>query len=274
MALAPGGSHTFETGDDEVLVLPLAGSCVVSCGGVDHVLEGRTGVFDAPSDFSYVPPGSTVQVASRAGGRFAVPGARAHPGLPFRYQPVEQVPVEVRGAGNCSRRIVNYCMPATFEAERLMSCEVVTPAGNWSSYPPHKHDEENADETQLEEIYYFELAQGPEGEDGFAFQRVYGTGGRPIDLLAEVRHGDLVLIPHGYHGPSMAAPGYDLYYLNVMAGPGERAWLATDDPAHAWVRATWPDQPVDPRLARFGPPRQQDRGPGSGAGDDLHRGAV
>ena len=119
----------------------------------------------------------------------------------------------------------------------------------------------------MKRFYYFELARGPEGEDGFAFQRVYGTGGRPIDLLAEVRHGDVVLIPHGYHGPSMAAPGYDLYYLNVMGGPGERAWLATDDPAHAWVRATWPGQPADPRLARFGPPRRDDRAP-SHRGDD------
>ena len=273
LTLAPGGSHAFETGDEEVLVLPLAGSCVVSCAGVDHALEGRTGVFDGPTDFSYVPPGSAVQVSSRAGGRFAVPGARARSQLPFRHQPAAQVPVEVRGAGNCSRGIVNYCMPATFEAERLMSCEVVTPAGNWSSYPPHKHDEENADETQLEEIYYFEMARGPEGEDGFAFQRVYGTGERPIDVLAEVRQGDVVLIPHGYHGPSMAAPGYDLYYLNVMAGPGERAWLATDDPAHAWVRATWPGQPVDPRLDRSGPPGQDHRDPRSDGGGGVPRGA-
>ena len=102
------------------------------------------------------------------------------------------------------------------------------------------------DETELEEIYYFEVGSSPTGQDGFAFQRVYGTAERPIDLLAEVRQGDVVLIPHGYHGPSMAAPGYDLYYLNVMAGPGERAWLATDDPAHAWVRATWADQPSTP----------------------------
>ena len=75
------------------------------------------------------------------------------------------------------------------------------------------------------------MDHGPAGQDGSAFQRVYGTAERPIDLLAEVRTGDVVIIPHGYHGPSMAAPGYDLYYLNVMAGPGERAWLATDDPA-------------------------------------------
>jgi len=140
-------------------------------------------------------------------------------------------------------------MPGSFDADRLMACEVVTPSGNWSSYPPHKHDEERSGETELEEIYYFEVAPGRSGEEGFAYQRLYGTPERPVDLLAEVRTGDVVLIPHGYHGPSMAPPGYDLYYLNVMAGPGERAWLAADDPAHAWVRSTWADQPVDPRLA-------------------------
>ncbi len=100
----------------------------------------------------------------------------------------------------------------------------------------------------LEEIYYFEVAPGPHGP-GFGFQRVYGTPQRPIDVCAEVRSGDVVLIPHGWHGPSMAAPGYDLYYLNVMAGPGtERAWLICDDPAHGWVRQTWTTTDVDPRL--------------------------
>ena len=133
----------------------------------------------------------------------------------------------------------------------LITCEVLTPAGNWSSYPPHKHDEHRGEpqpEAELEEIYYFEVADGPTGP-GVAYQRVYGTAKRPVDVLAEVHSGDVVLIPHGWHGPSMAAPGYDLYYLNVMAGPGdERAWLICDDPAHAWVRSTWEDQPVDPRL--------------------------
>jgi 5-deoxy-glucuronate isomerase len=248
LALGPGGSHQFVTGDEEVLVLPLAGACAVSCDDKEHRLAGRASVFEGPTDFIYAPPGSTVLVTSQSGGRFAVPGARAQRRFPFRYQPAEGVPVELRGAGNCSRRVVNFCMPQSFDADRLIACEVLTPAGNWSSYPPHKHDEVRPDETELEEIYYFEVAEGPAGQDGFAYQRVYGAPGRPIDLLAEVRSGDVVAIPHGYHGPSMAAPGYDLYYLNIMAGPGSRAWLATDDPAHAWVRATWADQPIDPRL--------------------------
>ena len=153
--------------------------------------------------------------------------------------------MELRGAGSCSREVRNFGVPATLEADSIIACEVLTPAGNWSSYPPHKHDEDrDGVETELEEIYYFEtrVADGAarDGADPVGYQRVYGTAERPIDVLAEVRTGDVVLVPHGWHGPSMAAPGYDLYYLNVMAGPGEeRAWLICDDPSHGWVRDTW-----------------------------------
>jgi 5-deoxy-glucuronate isomerase len=154
------------------------------------------------------------------------------------------VPVELRGAGACSRQVNNLAAADTFACDRLIVVEVLTPAGNWSSYPPHKHDEDRpGEESVLEEIYYFEVAGG-----GMGYQRVYGTERAPEDLLAEVRSGDVVTIPHGWHGPSMATPGYDLYYLNVMAGPGERAWLICDDPAHAWVRETWTGTPVDERL--------------------------
>jgi 5-deoxy-glucuronate isomerase len=248
LALGAGGSHAFSTGEEELLLVPLNGSCSVSCDGEAVALEGRQGVLAGPTDFAYLPLGSEVVVASDSGGRFALPGARAERRLRFSYQLARAVPVELRGAGPSSRRVVNYCMPGTFEADRLIACEVVTPGGNWSSWPPHKHDEDRPGEAKLEEIYYFEVASGPGGEPGVAYQRVYGTAERPIDVLVEVRSGDIVLIPHGYHGPSMAAPGYDLYYLNVMAGPGERAWLVSFDPAHDWVRAAWEGQPVDPRL--------------------------
>ena len=104
-------------------------------------------------------------------------------------------------------------------------------------------------ESQLEEIYYFEIDSGPGDSRGFGYHRVYGTPDRPIEVLEEVRSGDVVLVPHGYHGPSVAAPGYHMYYLNVMAGPGdERAWKIVDDPEHTWLRRTWEDQDVDPRL--------------------------
>ncbi len=109
----------------------------------------------------------------------------------------------------------NFGVPDVLDADRIIACEVLTPGGNWSSYPPHKHDEDRDGESVLEEIYYFEVANGGPG-----YQRVYGTPERPIDVTTEVRTGEIVLVPHGWHGPSMAAPGYDLYYLNVMAGPG------------------------------------------------------
>ena len=138
-------------------------------------------------------------------------------------------------------------------AHSIIACEVLTPGGNWSSYPPHKHDEERPGrETELEEIYYFEVRSTERSDPeraGVAYQRVYGTQERPVDVLAEVGTGDVVLIPHGWHGPSIAAPGYHLYYLNVMAGPEkERAWRFCDDPAHAWIRGTWDGQAIDPRL--------------------------
>lgn len=246
LELAPGESCSLATGEAEYLVLPLAGSCVVEVTGRTYELEGRPGVFGAPTDFLYLPRDAEARIAGPGGGRFALPSARCERRLPVRYGPAAEVPVELRGAGNCSRQVNNYCLPQTFDADRLLVCEVLTPGGNWSSYPPHKHDETRAgEESELEEIYYFEVT----GDSGIAYQRVYGTDERPIEVLEEVRTGDAVLIPHGWHGPSMAVPGYDLYYLNVMAGPGaERAWLICDDPAHGWIRSTWDDQSIDPRL--------------------------
>ncbi len=246
--LPAGGRLAFSTGDDEAIVLPLAGGARVTSDGETIELDGRPSVFSGPSDFVYLPRGSSVELESREGGRFAVATARAERQLPLRHGAATGVPVELRGAGDCSREVRNFAAPTTFEAQRLIAVEVITPGGNWSSYPPHKHDEERPGEAILEEIYYYEIAAGPAGP-GMGYQRVYGTADRPIDVLVEVRDGDVVLIPHGWHGPAMATPGYDMYYLNVMAGPGpERAWRITDDPAHAWIRDTWAGQPADPRL--------------------------
>ena len=252
LELAPGTGHRFGSGDDELLVLPLAGGCVVACDGHRFELAGRDDVFARVSDFAYVPRDAQVELTSAVGGRFALPSARARRRLPARYGPAEAVQVELRGAGTASRQVNNVCTPGVFEADRLHAVEVLTPGGNWSSYPPHKHDERREGEVELEEIYYFELAGG---DAAVGYQRVYSSGpDRQIDVLAEVRAGDVVLVPFGCHGPSMAAPGYDLYYLNVMAGPGqERVWRFCDDPAHAWVRQTWTGQAVDPRLPMTGP---------------------
>ncbi|WP_058044378.1 5-deoxy-glucuronate isomerase [Streptomyces roseifaciens] len=251
LTLPPGGAHTFPTGDSEWIVLPLRGGCAVTTGDGDSFeLRGRASPFSSTTDFAYVPRDATVTLTTPAGGRFALAGARCERRLPARYGPAEAVPVELRGSGTCSRQVNNFAAAGVFACDKLIAVEVLTPGGNWSSYPPHKHDEHHpGEESELEEIYYFEIADGPSGTPGLGYQRVSPSRDKGTDVLAEVRTGDVVLIPDGWHGPSMAAPGHDMYYLNVMAGPGaEREWLIRDHPDHAWIRTTWPDQPVDPRL--------------------------
>jgi 5-deoxy-glucuronate isomerase len=260
--LTEGEAVHLEGDEWEHVVVPLMGSVTVECQLGRAVLTGRPSVFAGPTDVAYVTRDTALTVAATDGpARVAVCGAvatAAHdPGL--RHVGVTEVPVELRGAGVASREVRNFGTPDVLGADSLIACEVVTPAGNWSSYPPHKHDQERpGTETELEEIYYFEArveggAPRAPGADPLGYQRVYGTTDRPIDVLAEVRTGDVVLVPHGWHGPAMAPPGYDLYYLNVMAGPGaERAWLICDDPAHGWVRDTWTEQDVDPRLPMGG----------------------
>ncbi|OLZ71330.1 5-deoxy-glucuronate isomerase [Streptomyces amritsarensis] len=304
LALEPGETYAFASGQCEWIVLPLSGGCEVRCralpgpapqtpAGLDvspdgveaglaesgpqaksappafeargfgggapaaepHVFElrGRSGVFGGPTDFAYVPRDAHTEIRSAAGGRFALAGARCTTRLPARYGPAERVAVELRGAGHCSRQVNNFAAagPGGFACDRLIAVEVLTPGGNWSSYPPHKHDEHHpGEESRLEEIYWFEIA--PHGDTpGYGYQRVMPSPAGKTDLLAEVRTGDAVLIPDGWHGPSIAAPGHDMYYLNVMAGPaggGPRQWLIRDHPDHAWIRGTWPGQDVDPRL--------------------------
>ncbi|KAF4408859.1 5-deoxy-glucuronate isomerase [Streptomyces lycii] len=224
--------------------------------GAAFELHGRASVFDGVTDFAYVPRDAHVRLTSAAGGRFALTGARCENRLPARYGPAAEVAVELRGSGSCSRQVNNFAAAGAFDCDKLIAVEVLTPGGNWSSYPPHKHDEDRpGTESELEEIYYFEIAAA-HGTEGLGYQRVSPSGpGKDSDVLAEVRSGDTILIPDGWHGPSMAAPGHDMYYLNVMAGPGaERAWLICDHPDHAWIRTTWPGQPVDPRLPLYEPP--------------------
>jgi len=250
--LAGADTYLGNTGGNEMIVLPLSGSCAVDtdAGGAD--LAGRDDPFSEVTDCAYVPRDTAYEINTGNGGRFALASARSQAeGLPFRHVKPEEVKVELRGAGNCSRRVNNFGTPDVLEADRIIACEVFTPAGNWSSFPPHKHDTDQPGESVLEEIYYFEVADGPNGQPGLAYQRVYGTPDRPADVLAQVRTGDVVVVPHGWHGPSMAVPGYDLYYLNVMAGPGKREWLICDDPAHSWVREQWKDEQIDPRVAAW-----------------------
>ena len=229
------------------MILPLAGGGTVDCDGETFELSPRASVFDGPADMVYLGIDQTLHPARGGPVRdLRRPGEAT---VPNRRVAAADVAVELRGTGNCSRQVHNFGTAGVFEADSLIACEVITPGGNWSSYPAHKHDENTPAESELEEIYYFEIASGPDDSRGFGYHRVYGTADRPIEVLEEVRTGDVVLVPHGYHGPSVAAPGYHMYYLNVMAGPGEeRAWKIVDDPEHAWLRGTWEDQDVDPRL--------------------------
>lgn len=244
-ALGPGEERVLETGSREMVVLPLSGSCEVEVDGVRWEVEGREGVFDRVSDFVYLPIGTRATLTSSAGGEFALPWSVAERRLEPAYGPAEEVAVEVRGAGPATRQITNFFTEEAFPADRLIAVEVLAPGGNWSSYPPHKHDDARAEgEVELEEIYYFRI----EGSDGFGVHRTYAADGE-FDDIVTVRDGDAFLVPKGYHGPCVAAPGYPMYYLNVLAGPGEgRALAYTDDPVHAWIRPSWQGVARDPRL--------------------------
>lgn len=253
---SPGQRLSLPAADEERLVVPLAGGAftVTLDSGQRDELRGRRDVFAGPTDVAYIAPGHAAEIVSAAAGRVAVATAPAPSGRTTpRLIPAEDVPVSVRGTGVCSREIRNLGMADTLDAEKFLVCEVITPAGNWSSYPPHKHDEISETENALEEIYYFESRPRPEAPEQagppIGYARAYSTDEqRPLDIVAEVHAGDAIFIPHGWHGPAAAAPGYDMYYLNVMAGPGAREWLVTNDAAHSWIPETLADQPVDPRL--------------------------
>ena len=278
--LQPGVEAVVRTGGSEVFVLPLAGSLFVEVmadadpQAVEDTfhLTGRASVFARVTDFAYVGRDSTMHLRSDGGAEVAIPSAACSERRTPRYGPAEAVPVEVRGAGPASRQVTNFGIPGAWDhAEKLIACELITPGGNWSSYPPHKHDRSSPCDVVNEEIYYFRVA-GPDGvtpsRQGFALHHSYtgpehkAAGLATVDDTVEVRDGDVYVIPHGYHGPCVAAPGYPLYYLNVMAGPApERAMTVCDDPEHAWERASWADEPIDPRCPVTDATGRVDRGP-------------
>ncbi|AHI01888.1 5-deoxy-glucuronate isomerase [Kutzneria albida] len=251
LLLHPGTSRVVETGEFEAFVLPLSGGCTVEVDGQRFSLTGRDSVFTRVTDFAYVPRDAQVTLSTKDGVELALPMARCTRRLEPRYGPAEEVPVEVRGGGNATRQVTNFGVPGVWEhADKLNACELITPDGNWSSYPPHKHDEASECEVVNEEIYYFRIA-GRDGitpsQNGFGLHRTYTADGE-LDEDVAVRDGDVFLIPRGYHGPCVAAPGYPMYYLNVLAGPAEERSMAfCDDPVHSWVRGTWAGQPTDSR---------------------------
>lgn len=239
-SLIKGESFSAETGSNEMGLVVLGGRCSVeSSAGSWPNFGGRAHVFSGLPYALYLPIETSFIVRAETDCDLAFCFCRAELKYPARLVTPDDIEVEVRGGANATRQI-NHILKPEFPAQRLLIVEVYTPSGNWSSYPPHKHDVHNPpDEVDLEEIYYYKVNH----PDGYAIQKVY-TPDRHIDATLTVRDGELVLIPEGYH-PVVAAHGYNVYYLNALAGSA-RSMAASDDPAYAWVRETWKEK--DPRV--------------------------
>jgi 5-deoxy-glucuronate isomerase len=238
--LAQGRKYDGNTAGNELAMVVLAGLCSVKTPSEDWSrIGGRASVFDGLPYTLYLPIDTSFSVTADTDCDLAFCYCRAEERHPARLVTPDDVRIEIRGGGNATRQIHHILTPE-FPAHRLLIVEVFTPAGNWSSYPPHKHDVHNPPaEVDLEEIYYYRIDR----PEGYAVQKVY-TKDRKIDETLTVRDGELVIIPEGYH-PVVAAHGYNAYYLNALAGSA-RSMAASDDPDYAWVRAAWTDQ--DPRL--------------------------
>lgn len=238
--LVRGEKFSDETGDNEMGLVVLGGRCSVeSSAGSWSNIGGRAHVFSGMPYALYLPIETAFTVLAESDCDLAFCFCRAEERYPARLVTPDDVEVEIRGGANATRQI-NHILKPEFPAQRLLIVEVYTPSGNWSSYPPHKHDVHNPPgEVDLEEIYYYKVNH----PDGYAIQKVY-TPDRRIDQTLTVRDGEIVLIPEGYH-PVVAAHGYNVYYLNALAGSA-RSMAASDDPAYAWVRETWKEK--DPRV--------------------------
>jgi 5-deoxy-glucuronate isomerase len=251
---------SFQTGDNELALVNLTGHYAVhSNRGSWNGIGGRPNVFAGAAHALYLPRHTDFTVTAEMGGEFAVtwvPTDEDHE--PWLIRP-EDVPISIRGGDNVTRQI-NDLLPPGSPVHRLVLVEVYTPSGNWSSYPPHKHDVHIEDErgtlieADLEEVYYYKITSNPHdrsGENsdpnGIAYQRVYTDensplqqAGHPIDALVMVRDGEAVLVPEGYH-PVVSAPGYTTYYLNVLAGSAQ-SLANQDDPNYTWVKETYAEQ--------------------------------
>jgi 5-deoxy-glucuronate isomerase len=237
------GRSELATGDDEVCLVNLGGAVEVSVGGERHSLGERETPFAGLPRSLYLPPETTCVLEGN--GLVGVCAARAETRHTVRPIPPEEVRVEVRGSGNATRQI-NHIIPPEFPAHRLLVVEVLTPGGNWSSYPPHKHEVERLPvENDLEEVYAYRF----EHPEGFGVQRLYSHTDE-LDETWTVRDGDVLLVPRGYH-PFCAAHGYHGYYLNALAAE-VRSMAAEDDPDLAWTRDRWPEMERDPRVPLTG----------------------
>lgn len=229
--LAPGDRLAEATGDREVILVLVEGKARVAGGGVDHgVLGDRMDVFEkTPPHCLYLPNGTDWAAEAVTHCTLAVCSAPGHGGHPMRRIGPDGITLTPRGQGANLRHINNIAMEAQDWCDSLLVTEVFTPAGNWSSYPPHRHDEDDFPRmTYLEETYYHRLNPG----QGYGIQRVYTEDGSLDETMAVQSH-EVVLVPRGHH-PCGAPHGYELYYLNVMAGP-RRNWRFQNDPAHDWI---------------------------------------
>jgi 5-deoxy-glucuronate isomerase len=252
LSLAAGEQRDLSLDGVEAMVLPLGiTDLTVEVDGVPFRLEGRTSVFDRVSDFAYAPLGATLRLVASVAGDVAVATSRCEQRHPAAYCGAEAVQVDVFGAGPATRQRNALMAPEVWAgADRLMCVELLTPDGNWSSYPPHRHDDSPECPVNNEEIYYFRIGSlsGHDAAAAFGMHRTYTPEG-DIDENVVVRDGDVFCVPRGYHGPCIAAPGYPMYYLNVLAGPsGERSMAFCDDPAHHWVRDSWAGMARDARV--------------------------
>ncbi|MDQ7028820.1 MAG: 5-deoxy-glucuronate isomerase [Ardenticatenia bacterium] len=253
--LAPGRTWSFQTGNHELALVVLGGRIRVDSAYGPWEMGQRPHVFAGLPYAFYMPPHTAFTVVALTGSEFAVASVPTDEDHPPRLITPADVRVEIRGGDNVTRQI-NDIIPPGFDCHRLVVVEVYTPSGNWSSYPPHKHDVHKVDdrgrvvEADLEEIYFYKI----DPPDGYAYQRIYTDpesplhrAGYPIDALVMARHNDVVLVPEGYH-PVVSAPGYTTYYLNILAGSAQ-SLANSEDPRFAWVKETY--QHKDPRLPLY-----------------------
>jgi 5-deoxy-glucuronate isomerase len=237
--LSPNEAWESQRPDEEAVYVLLSGRCVADWGSGKLQIGQRNSVFDGLPYALYLSPGSRVRFQANSVCEIAECHVPSRTRFPSRLVTPKDVVVALRGGGNVSRQIVDVIRP-DFPADRLVVVEVYTPGGNWSSYPPHKHDvHDPPDESDLDEIYYYRMNQ----PGAFAHQRLYSADGKR-DTVVTAHDGDVVLIRDGYH-PVVAGPGYDVYYLNFLAG-SSRSLATTEDPQHKWIRSSWKE--MDPRL--------------------------
>ncbi len=244
--LNKGEKWQHQTGSYEYGHVILGGRCHIRSGKGDFLDVGsRPNVFGGKPYAVYLSRNTEFEIEALTDGlEISSCWVVTEEDHPAQLVTPDKSAVELRGGGNASRQI-NSIFPPGFDCQRLVCVEVYTPSGNWSSYPPHKHDVHRVDEkgnlleADLEEIYFYKLDK----PEGFAYQRVY-TGDRHIDAVMMAQNHDVVLVPEGYH-PVVSAHGYTTYYLNWLAGSAQSLANA-DDPTYAWVKSTWTG--IDPRL--------------------------